>query len=225
MNFFLSALKEYKPLVKFWLIFLFIALLIRTALSITFLENIDTNFFIGLLYGFRMDTIYFSFFGIIFSILYALNFIRTSQIFLTSVFLLYIFLEIMTFGFMGEFLTRPNSLFVEHLKNYDEILVMIWKLYTVYIIPLLILLVIVTYFVYKFVKNSIERGNIKQKVIVLPLIIVLLFVGVRSSLDTSTPNQSFYTFSNNDLNNELANNSAISIVYSIYLFNGEREIL
>lgn len=131
----------------------------------------------------------------------------------------------MTFGFMGEFLTRPNSLFVEHLKNYDEILVMIWKLYTVYIIPLLILLVIVTYFVYKFVKNSIERGNIKQKVIVLPLIIVLLFVGVRSSLDTSTPNQSFYTFSNNDLNNELANNSAISIVYSIYLFNGEREIL
>ena len=222
MNTFLSAFKEYKVVFKFWVLFLLLGLILRLALSLTFLKTVDANLFIGLLYGFRMDTIFFSFFGILFSLLYALNFIRSAQIFFTAVVSLYVLVELLTFGFMSEFLTRPNSLFIEHLKNYNEIFSMIWGLYKIYIPPLIAFIAIVIFFLYKFFQKNTHRGSLKKRILVLPLILVILFLGVRSSVDMSTPNQSFYTFSSNDLNNEIANNSTISILYSLYLMKKEK---
>jgi phosphoglycerol transferase MdoB-like AlkP superfamily enzyme len=222
MHKFFISLLEYKILLKFWILFLVVGALFRTLLSTLFLESFNSDFFYGLLYGFRMDTIYFSLFSIIFSILYALNLIRFSRLFFTFVFSVYLILELSTITFMSQFLARPNSLFVEHFKNIEELTLMVWGLYKFYLIIGVPIVALLIYILYNFFKKEIKRGDVKTKLIALPLLLAILFLGVRSSVGMSTPNPSYYTFSSNDLNNEIANNSLFSLLYSIYLLKKEK---
>lgn len=222
MNKFLMMIKEYKLLLKFWLIFLAIGFTFRLTLSLVFLETINADLFYGLLYGVRMDTMFFSAFSIIFSILYALNLIKTSRIFFTTVLFVYLVIEVATLTFMDKFLSRPNALFVEHLANYEEVLLMVWGLYKFYLIVAIPLVLFATYKIFIYFKNNINAGDIKHKLILLPLILIILFLGARSSVGMAPPNQSFYTFSSNDINNEIANTSVFSILYSLYLIKKEK---
>jgi phosphoglycerol transferase MdoB-like AlkP superfamily enzyme len=216
------GISQYKILLKFWIIFITISTSFRIFLSLLFLKNINSDFFIGLLYGIRMDTIYFSFFSIIFVLLYSLNFIKTSRIFYSAIFILYILLELSTIVFMQNFLARPNSLVLEHLSNFKELFFMVWGLYSYYIVFSIVPLLYLTKKIYHYFTNNIKEGDIVAKLTLLPLILALLFLGVRSSVGMSTPNPSFYTFSKNDLNNELANNTLISIIYSYYASKKEK---
>jgi phosphoglycerol transferase MdoB-like AlkP superfamily enzyme len=50
----------------------------------------------------------------------------------------------------------------------------------------------------------------------------MLFIGMRSSFDSSTPNKSFYTFSTDNVTSEIANNSIFSVAYSLYLMKKEK---
>ncbi len=222
MNKFFIMLTEYKVLLKFWLIFLSVGLFFRVILSLVFLENVDGDFFYGLLYGFRMDTIFFSVFSIIFTLLYAVNLTYIARIFFTLIFSLYLAIELSTITFMSEFLSRPNSLFIEHLKNYEELTMMIWGLYKFYLIIGIPIFIFFVYKIYIYFTKNIKKGDIKAKLIILPLLLAILFLGARSSVGMSPPNQSFYTFSKNDLNNEIANNSIVSILYSVYLLKKEK---
>ncbi len=169
-----------------------------------------------------MDTMFFSVFSIIFAIIYALNLVKIGQIFYTLLLFIYLLIEVATITFMDKFFSRPNSLFVEHLANYEEVLLMVWGLYKFYIIIAFPLVIFATYKVFLYFKRSVIKGNVKYKLIVLPLIIIILFLGARSSVGMAPPNKSFYTFSTNDLNNEIANNSVFSILYSMYLLKKEK---
>jgi phosphoglycerol transferase MdoB-like AlkP superfamily enzyme len=46
---------------------------------------------------------------------------------------------------------------------------------------------------------------------------------MRSSFDSATPNRGFYTFSNINIYNEIANNSIFSILYDMYLLKKEKQ--
>jgi len=72
-------------------------------------------------------------------------------------------------------------------------------------------------YIFRLYKREIKRSKILPKVISLPLILPLLFLGIRSSVDASTPNQSFYSYSSSTLKNEITNNTIFSLLYSIYL--------
>ena len=222
MHKFLEILKEYRPILKFWLIFLALGVSFRVLLSALFLENFNSDFFIGLLYGFRMDTMFFSAFSIIFLFLYALNLTFLARIYYTLILFFYLLIEISTVTFMEKFLSRPNYLFIEHLNNYEEIFLMVWGLYKFYLIFLIPLLLFTTLKIYRYFTKNIQKGSIKQRLILLPLMIVLLGLGARSSIGMGAPNQSFYTFSSNDTNNEIANNSVFSIIYAIYQVSNEK---
>ena len=222
MSKFFSALLEYKVLFKFWILFLVVGVLFRTLLSALFLESLESDFFYGLLYGLRMDTIFFSVFSIIFSLLYAFNLTSLARIFFTLIFSIYLVLELSTITFMSQFLARPNSLFVEHFNNIQELTLMVWGLYKFYLIIGVPIVGFLIYLLSKFFKKEIQKGDIRAKLLLLPLILALLFLGARSSVGMSTPNPSYYTFSNNDLNNEIANNSLVSVLYSIYLLKKEK---
>ena len=218
----LEILKEYRPMLKFWLIFIALGMGFRVLLSALFLKNFNSDFFIGLLYGVRMDTMFFSAFSIIFLFLYALNFTLLARIYYTLVLFFYLLIEISTVTFMDKFLTRPNYLFIEHLNNYEEIFLMVWGLYKFYLIFLIPLLLFVTFRIYKYFTKNIQKGSIKYRLIFLPIMIIILGLGARSSIGMGAPNQSFYTFSSNDTNNEIANNSVFSIIYAIYQVSNEK---
>ncbi|HIO95664.1 MAG TPA: alkaline phosphatase family protein, partial [Campylobacterales bacterium] len=212
----------YGVIFKYWVLFLLIGLTARTLLSFLFMEPISSELLYILLYGLRMDTIVFSALGIIFSLLYTFNLLLLLQVALTLSTLAYFIIEIVTFGFLDKFYARPNYLFLEHLGNYPEVFGMIWELYTV---PLIVLLPILLYTIYRvdlYFKQTLYKSSIKAKLMVLPFILILLMLGGRSSLDSSTPNQGFYTFSRQGINNELANNSIFSILYANYLLKKEK---
>ena len=218
----LKGLKEYKIIFKYWFLFLSIGLLFRTVLLLLFIDDISIEFLYSLLYGIRMDTIVFSAFGIIFTILYSLNIIYITRVFLTILISLYFAIEISTIAFMDKFFSRPNYLFIEHLNNYNEILGMVWELYKYYLIIAVGILIYFIYKVYIYFSKTLNRGAVLPKLIILPFMIVFLFLGTRSSIGASTPNQGFYTFSKVNLHNEIANNSIFSILYATYLLKKEK---
>ncbi|SFV75077.1 Phosphoglycerol transferase I [hydrothermal vent metagenome] len=76
--------------------------------------------------------------------------------------------------------------------------------------------------IYRYFQHTIKKGNIKNRLLLLPLILAVLFLGMRSSVGVSTPNIGFYTFSQNELNNEIANNSLFSVLYSLYMMENEK---
>jgi len=218
----LNALAQYKVLFKYWIIFLSIGFVFRILQIFIFLDEINSDALYSILYGVRMDTIVFSAIGILFSLLYTFNFITFARIFLTLSFMLYLMIEIASIPFLSEFFSRPNYLFIQHLANYEEILLMVWELYMFYLIVLVPLLIYLIYKSYKFFVKSLHYSSIKSKLIALPLILAILFLGVRSSIDSSTPNQGFYTFSTSNMHNEIANNSIFSILYAKYLLGKEK---
>ena len=218
----LKGLKEYKLIFKYWFLFLSIGLLFRAILFLLLVDDINIEFLYSLLYGIRMDTIVFSAFGIIFTVLYALNLIYFLKIFLTILVSIYLALEISTIAFMDKFFSRPNYLFIEHLNNYNEIFGMVWELYKFYLIIAVVGLVYFIYKVYLYFSNTLYKSAILPKLIILPFMIVLLLYGTRSSIGAATPNQGFYTFSQVNLHNEIANNSIFSILYATYLLKKEK---
>lgn len=222
MQRFITALQEYKIIFKYWLLFLSIGFVFRVILAALFIETYDSNLLYSFLYGFRMDTIAFSALTLLFMLFYAFNFIFLTKVFYTLSAFTYFIVEIITIGFIDKFFSRPNHLFIEHLHNYKEIFTMIWELYTLYLFLLILCIPIVIYVLFRFFSNSLNNGKIPYKVSILPLILAILFLGTRSSLGSSTPNQGFYTFSTSKIHNELANNSIFSILYSVYLLKKEK---
>ncbi len=218
----IDSFKEYLPLFKLWAIFLLIGAIFRIVLLFVFTDQLSLNLVYSLLCGLRMDTIIFGLFGLLYIWFYSLNLVAIIRVVLTILFMIYLVIEVAAIGFMGEFFSRPNYLFIEHLNNYEEILLMIWGLYKAYLVVVLPLLILIAFVVYKFIKLNINKGSIKLRLLSLPLMIIVLFIATRSSLDSSTPNQGFYTFSKSNMHNEIANNSIFSIGYATYLLKEEK---
>ncbi|MEA3228978.1 MAG: sulfatase-like hydrolase/transferase, partial [Campylobacterota bacterium] len=215
-------MQEYKIFLKYWLFFISIGAIFRAVLIFLFVEKFDFNIISILFYGVRMDTIAFSAFSIIFVLFYTFNFIKVLKILLTLFTSIYFILEISTLTFMDYFLTRPNYLFVEYLKNYSEMFNMVFGLYKIEVMMAIPFLLAIFYGAYQFFNKTVQKGEIKKRLILLPLVLVVLALGARSSLDSSTPNKSFYTFNNSNIDSEIANNTMFSILYSIYLMKKEK---
>jgi len=222
-NVLLTGFKSYKIFFIYWFQFLIIGALFRISLIIIFtLDSISLNSFLSILYGFRMDTIIFSGLAVVFVILFLFNLIYILKIFLAILFFSYFFLEIATVMFMHNFFSRPNYLFIEHLRNINELFFTIWNEYYLYILISLPIILYLSFKVYKYFDRTLTSRVFKDKIIVLPLIFFLLFIGIRSSLGRSTPNQGYYAFSSSNIHNEITNNSLFSILYADYLIRKEK---
>lgn len=214
-------MKQYKIFFIYWLYFIALGVFFRIILISLFIDdNMSTELIF--LYGARMDTIIFSGFSIVFVLLYTFNLMKILKVLLTVFISTYIILEISTITFMDYFLSRPNYLFVEYIKNYNEMLNMVFKLYKVEVIFTIPLVALVIYFSYKYFNKNLKASEIKPKLLALPIILLILALGTRSSIDSSTPSKSFYTFDNSNIHAEIANNTIFSILYSVYLINNEK---
>jgi len=219
----ISGFKSYKTFFIYWLQFLVIGALFRIFLIFIFADiKISLDSFFSIIYGFRMDTIIFSGLTIAFVFLFLFNLTKILKILLSVLFFSYLFLEIATVMFMQNFLSRPDYLFIEHLSNINELFFTVWNEYYIYIIISLPIIIYLSFKVYKYFDKTLISKKFKDKIIVLPLILLLLFLGIRSSLGRSTPNQGYYAVSSSNIHNEIANNSLFSIYYANYLLNKEK---
>jgi len=190
-------------------------------------QNTDSSYWLTFLYGLRMDTITASLLLVIPMILLTLtpqklqNFIN---IFLKYYFLIVlsilIYIEIATFPFMAQYDVRPNYLFVEYLEYPKEVFGMILADYK---LALFIAFVIIGSFIYLYLKTFKETlydifkiPYLKRVLLFIPLLL-LLFMGIRSSLGHRGANVSDAMYSSNRMLNEITKNSLHSIIYAIYV--------
>jgi phosphoglycerol transferase MdoB-like AlkP superfamily enzyme len=212
--------------------YFYLVLIFSTARVFLFLlyfdrfSNDDVNYWLSFLYGLRMDTI------VIFSMLiipmllltlsphrlkYIVNkFLKYYFLFIISFF---IYIEVATFPFFAHYDVRPNYLFVEYLEYPKEVFGMILADYK---LALAIAFSTIGLFIYFYLKNfkdtSLGVFNIPYMyriLLFIPLILVL-FMGIRSSFGHRGANVSDAMYSSNRILNEITKNSFHSIIYAIY---------
>ncbi len=207
-------IKNYKFFITYIFILLGIFYISRFSLVYTTDIKLEALFY---LYSLRMDIIIISAVLLIPIILYTLNLILLTRLILTLFLLLIVYLEVANFLFFEEFNVRLNYLFIEYLEYPEAIFKMIWSSYKIQIILLLLSLIYISYIFFKLTATKIIKSNILYKLILLPFILIILFLGIRSSISDSTPNQSFYSYSNSPIKNDIANNTIFSLLYAVYL--------
>ncbi|MDD2697952.1 MAG: LTA synthase family protein [Arcobacteraceae bacterium] len=218
-------MKLLKELFKTYIIFLGLFFIGRVVLySIYFDRLSDISFSESLLtfiYGARLDTIVIAVILIIPTILITIspkiisNFVAKFlkyYLFIWLIFLVYI--ENATIPFFVQYDVRPNYLFVEYLEYPKEVLSLMLKDYK---IALLIAFTMMFLVGRKFLRsdfinfsNAFEVKYIYRFMMLLPLLI-LLFIGIRSSFGHRPANISDALYSKNRIINEITKNSFFSV--------------
>lgn len=218
-----------KTTLKYYFLIIAIFLAGRATLFVLYFDRFkdeDINIWLSFLYGLRMDTITASTFLLIPMILLTLSPKFLSKFingFLKYYFLIvigfFIYIEIATFPFFAQYDSRPNYLFVEYLEYPKEVFTMIIADYK---LQLLLAFVLIGLFGYLYLKrfqnefrNIISQSYLKRVLLFIPLLI-LIFLGMRSSLGHRPANISDAMYSSNRILNEVTKNSFHSIVYAIY---------
>ena len=211
---FKNHLKLYQFLIPAWLVFLSVNFCFRILLLGKYSEILNHDTWLVLFYGMRMDTIVFCAFALFFALFFALNLRLLLRLSISLFLIAAVWFEISAIFFFEQFSSRPNYLFIEHSKNAVEIFLTIWGLYPVSVVLVFVALVFSGLRLFALTARLQIGGTFKQRFVILPLIVLILAAGMRSSFDDSTPNQSFYTFSHDNSKNEIANNTIFSILYA-----------
>lgn len=131
----------------------------------------------------------------------------------------FIFMELATPGFILQYDVRPNRLFVEYLKYPQEVFAMLWHGFKLQLVGGLsvtvLLIVLATHWLKKSAQN-VGTGSLLIKLMTWPLILMLVIVGMRSTLGHRPANPAFFSITGDALVNSLVINSSYSVLFSIY---------
>ena len=218
-----------KKLLKYYLLLIAIFFIGRLFLFIIYFDSFKdsgVDYWLTFIYGLRMDTISSSILlviPLIFLSFTPARFKKFTNSFLKYYFLvvfsLAIYIENATFSFMAQYDVRPNYLFVEYLIYPREVFAMIFADYK---LELLIAFGMIGAFIYFYLKlakddflNVFDTHYIKRVALFIPILLIL-FIGVRSSFGHRGANISDAMYSTNRMVNEITKNSLHSIGYAIY---------
>ena len=178
------------------------------------------------IYGLRMDTIIISIMLAIPTLALCLSpkifykFIsKLLNIYILSFLILAVFIECASFPFFAQYDLRPNYLFIEYLEYPQEVSSLLFKDYKLQFIAafLIISLVVTLYIKSKFInfENVFQQSYLSRILMLLPILLVL-FIGIRSSLGHRPVNISDALYSTNRVINEITKNSLHSLGYAYY---------
>ncbi|WP_455756169.1 LTA synthase family protein [Sulfurimonas sp.] len=229
-----------KQLFKYYIYIITIFFIGRISLFILYFENFKdsgVNYLLTFLYGLRMDTISASILLVIPLILLSFspnNLKNIVNSFLKYYFLIalsiLIYIENATFPFVAQYDVRPNYLFVEYLIYPKEVFAMIFADYKLELFVAFTMIVIYIYMFLKYFKNDFlkvfETSYLKRAALFIPILLIL-FIGVRSSFGHRPANTSDAMYSSNRMVNEITKNSIYNIGYAIYANNkhGSKRIM
>ena len=141
-------------------------------------------------------------------------------VYMTVWFVFIAFMELSTPSFINQYDSRPNYIFVEYLKHYQEVG---GTLLAEYPLQLLLAAIVVPLTSLLFYKTSQRLLVLEQPVKWLPavLLVPVLFLSFvmagRSTLDHRAVNPSTVALTSDHLVNGLALNSAYTVLYAVYL--------
>lgn len=201
----------------------------RLTLFILFYDNFKDesfNYWLTFLYGLRMDTITASVLLLLPVTLLTLspnnikNLINSIlKYYFVIIISFIIYMEIATFPFIFQYDVRPNYLFVEYLIYPKEIFSMIFSKYKLELSIAAISISLFIFLYLKTYKNSFlllfNISYLKRILFFIPLILIL-FIGIRSSFGHRGANLSDAMFSTNRMINEITKNTIHSVVYAMY---------
>jgi phosphoglycerol transferase len=139
------------------------------------------------------------------------------RIWLTSMMMMLVYMEVLTPTFILEYDLRPNRLFIEYLIYPKEVFSMLWTGYKLEILLSTIALVItvqlsVMLFNARYVAQI--KTTIALKLTTTIVLILMLFIGARSSLGHRPINPAMMAFSTDHLLNDLTLNSTYSVIHA-----------
>lgn len=221
-----NGLQVYRPILYFVLCALFFLTLSRAVLLVWQWSRVSAVEGAGyvLLHGLRFDFILVCsivllpalmapFFG------HKIFWTRVQVGFLSIAFLLIVFMEAATPTFISEYDLRPNILFVEYLKYPQEVGLMLLGGYKLDIFIGLCLVAICSMLFMKHLKrfSGIARRPTLRAAFLGGFVVVLVcFLGIRSSLGHRPANPASVAFSTDLLVNDLTISSLYSTAYAIY---------
>ncbi|WP_152021101.1 LTA synthase family protein [Aliarcobacter butzleri] len=223
-------MKLIKELFKVYLLFVALFLIGRFFFYLLYFERFnDISFSESLLtfiYGLRMDTIVICIILIIPTIFLAItpkifsNFIsKFLSIYILFFLVIALFIECASFPFFAEYDLRPNYLFIEYLEYPQEVTSLLFKDYKLQFIAVFILIIttIKIYSKSKFINfEQVFKQNYISRILILAPILLVLFLGIRSSLGHRPVNISDALYSENRVINEITKNSLHSLGYAYY---------
>lgn len=152
----------------------------------------------------------------------AIKIFARAWFFLTS--LVIIFLEISTPAFIDQYDTRPNRIFFEYLETPVEVITTALYQYPWHFVAAAILMSLLCLLLNR-VDSALFRGLAPMRwwmrLLLLPLLVLLLFIGVRSSFDHRPANASIAAFTNDQLVNKLGLSSAYTVLSALYNLSAE----
>lgn len=135
-----------------------------------------------------------------------------------------LFLELATPQFLIEFDSRPNRLFIDYLLYPREVLAMLWGGYRMLLIVAFATVVGLGFWTLRHFDRSRCATRIwpwRTVLLVWPLVVVLLFVMIRSSFQHRPANLSTFAFCDDAMVNSLVANSTYSVLTAAHGMHDE----
>jgi phosphoglycerol transferase MdoB-like AlkP superfamily enzyme len=228
-----------KELLKIYFLFVVLFFLGRLGLYFLYFDRLsDITLLESLLsfgYGLKLDTMAISIILVIPALLLSITPQALSTIvgrivngYVLVFLLIALYIENATFPFVAQYDVRPNYLFIEYLKYPKEVSSMILKEYPMQLIVALVMLILMSWIYLKFSPLRLAQAiqtPLRRRLIFFPLIIVLVFIGIRSSFGHRSANISDALYSTNRMANEIAKNSLYSIGYAYYSSTKEDKLV
>jgi len=228
-----------RELLKIYLLFIALFFLGRLGLYGLYFDRLGdisfTESLLSFLYGLKLDTMTASIILIIPALLLSL----TPQVlakyvgrFLNGyvlVFLLIVlYIENATFPFVAQYDVRPNYLFIEYLKYPQEVTSMILKEYPLQLAVALGMLLLMGWSYLRFSPLRLVEAiqtPLWKRLLLFPIVVAVLFIGIRSSFGHRPANISDALYSTNRMANEIAKNSLYSIGYAYKSYTKEGNLI
>ncbi len=142
-----------------------------------------------------------------------------TRIWLTGAFVMVIFMEASTPAFIDEYSLRPNRLFVEYLLYPKEVFSMLIEGHKLTLLLTFLITISTVILAYKFFRKQSIANKPQPKwferPVLMAIVLVLAFLGARSSLQHRAINPSYTAFTNDPLVNGLTLNSTYSLLYAV----------
>ncbi len=151
---------------------------------------------------------------------------RVLPVWLTGYATIIVFMEAATPSFVDQYDARPNRLFFEYLDHPQEVFSTLWAAYKVPLILAVVLIVLTIWGVWKLsqrLASVSQPWGVVRRLVVLPLVLLLLFAGARSSFGHRPANLSTTAFCNDSLVNQLGVSSTYSLSFAIYRMHDESD--
>ena len=218
------------PFIRYCLLLLGLLTLSRVLLMGWLFERVGSveNALSVLLFGLRFDVIVICIIWFIPAVmlfmlpknkLLSLMMTGISKFWLMLTTLLIVFLEISTPAFIDQYDTRPNRIFFEYLETpFEVIKTSIYEYPWHFVVASFLLMGLILY-LFKLNQKIFEALNpwsIKLRLLFLPVLVLLLLIGARSSFDHRPANASIAAFSNDQLVNKLGLNSIYTVLSAAY---------